>query len=156
MEIAPAIGANAFRVLLPPHQNATLTLHLENAAALQPVLAWTEPALIANNRQTSILDRLIWGLLTSAVIIVSASAAISSCMVAGCSGLFLFSVLMAGLTASGFLDSTALVRLSGPYALFALRTALAVATAIKVIDYVAHSKRSGATQSSGVTVLLWP
>src|SRR5215469_6549232 len=92
VEIAPAFGADAFRVLLPPHRIATLTLHLENAAASQPVLAWTEPALIANNRQTSILDGLIWGLLTSAVIIPSASAAISSRMLAGWSGLFLFSV----------------------------------------------------------------
>lgn len=137
VEIAPAFGANAFRVLVPPHRSATLTLHLENAAARQPVLAWTEPALIANNRQTSILDGLIWGLLTSAVIIASASAAISSRVLAGWSGLFLFSVLMADLTASGLLDSTALVRLSGPYALFALWTALAVAAAIRVIDYVA-------------------
>lgn len=137
VEIAPAFGVNAFRVLVPPHRNATLTLHLENAAARQPVLAWTEPALIANNRQTSILDGLIWGLLTSAVIISSASAAISSRMLAGWSGLFLFSVLMADLTASGFLDTTALVRLSGPYALFALWTALAIAAAIRVIDYVA-------------------
>lgn len=137
VEIAPAFGANAFRVLVPPHRNATLTLHLENAAARQPVLAWTEPALIANNRQTSVLDGLIWGLLTAAVIISSASAAISSRVLAGWSGLFLFSVLMADLTASGFLDATALVRLSGPYALFALWTALAIAAAIRIIDYVA-------------------
>jgi len=137
VESAPAFGANAFRVLLPPRGHATLTVHLENAAARQPVLAWTEPALIANNGQTSILDGLIWGLLTAAVIISSASAAISSRVLAGWSGLFLFSVLMADLTASGFLDSTALVRLSGPYALFALWTALAVAAAIRVIDYVA-------------------
>lgn len=137
VESAPAFGANAFRVLLPPHRNATLTLHLENAASRQPVLAWTEPALIANNRQTSILDGLIWGLLTAGVIVSSASAAILSRMLAGWSGLFLFSVLMADLTTSGFLDSTALVRLGGPYALFALWTALAIAAAIRVIDYVA-------------------
>ncbi|HEX5281642.1 MAG TPA: PAS domain-containing protein [Micropepsaceae bacterium] len=137
VESAPAFGTNAFRVLLPAHRNATLTLHLENAAARQPVLAWTEPALIANNRQTSVLDGLIWGLLTSAVIVSSASAAISSRVLASWSGLFLFSVLMADLTSSGFLDSTALVRLSGPYGLFALWTALALSAAIRVIDYVA-------------------
>lgn len=137
VESAPVFGANAYRVVLPAHGNTTLALHLENAALHQPVLAWTEPALIANNRQTSILDGLVWGLLTAAALISSAAAAISSRGLAGWSGLFLFSVLMADLTASGFLDSTALAGVTGPYALFAMWTALAVVTAIRVIDYVA-------------------
>jgi PAS domain-containing protein len=137
VESAPAFGANAVRVSLPPNWNATLTLHLENASSRPPVLAWTEPALIADSRDTSILDGLIWGLLTAGVIVSCASAAISSRMLAGWSGLFLFSVLMADLTASGFLDSTVLARFRGPYALLALWTALAIAAAIRAIDCAA-------------------
>src|SRR5256885_4347018 len=58
VERAPALGANAFRVLLPPGRMVTLTLHFENATNRHPLLAWTEAALIANNRQTAILDGL--------------------------------------------------------------------------------------------------
>ena len=132
-----AFGANAFRVLLPPRRGVTLTLHLENATPGQPLLAWTESALIANNRQTSILDGLIWGLLGASTVLSAAAAALSSRAFAGWAALFLFSVLMADLTASGLLDSTGLAALSGPYALFALWVALAVAAAIRTIDYVA-------------------
>ncbi len=137
VERAPAFGPNAFRVLLPPRRNSTLTLHFENATRRHPLLAWTEPALIANNRQTSILDGLIWGLLTACTILAAGSAALTSRPLAGWATLFLFSVLMADLTASGFLDSTGLAALTGPYALFALWTALAIAAAIRVVDYVA-------------------
>ncbi len=137
VERAPAFGPNAFRVLLPAGRNSTLTLHFENATRRHPLLAWTEPALVANNRQTSILDGLISGLLTACTLLAAGSAALSSRPLAGWATLFLFSVLMAELTASGFLDDTGLAALSGPYALFALWTSLAIAAAIRVVDYVA-------------------
>jgi PAS domain-containing protein len=132
-----AFGANAFRVLLAPGRVVTLTLHLENATPRQPLLAWTETALIANNRQTSILNGLIWGLLGASTILSAAAAAMSSRVLAGWAALFLFSLLMADLTASGLLDSTGLAALTGPYALFALWISLSVAAAIRTIDYVA-------------------
>src|SRR5207302_229987 len=137
VERAPAFGANAFRVLLPPGRITTLTLHFENATERHPLLAWTEAALIANNRQSAILDGLIAGLLTAATVLSAAAAALSSRVLAGWTTLFLFAVLMADLTVAGFLDFTALAALSGPYALFALWTALAAAAAIRVVDYVA-------------------
>jgi hypothetical protein len=137
VERAPAFGVNAFRVLLPPGRNSTLTLHFENATRRHPLLAWTESALIANNRQSSVLDGLVWGLLTACTILAAGSAALSSRPLASWATLFLFSVLMADLTASGFLDGTALAALSGPDALFALWTSLAIAAAIRVVDYVA-------------------
>lgn len=137
VERAPAFGTDAFRVLLPPGRNVTLTLRFENATQRHPLLAWTEAALIANNRQTAILDGVIAGLLTAAAVISAGAAILSSRVLAGWTALFLFSVLMANLTASGFLDSTGLAALSGPYALFALWTALACAAAIRIVDYVA-------------------
>jgi PAS domain S-box-containing protein len=137
VERALAFGPNAFRVLLPPGRATNLTLHFENATRRHPVLAWTESALITNNRQSSILDGLIWGLLTACALISAGAAVLSSRLLAGWAALFLFAVLMADLTASGFLDETGLAALSGPYSLFALWTALAVAAAIRIVDYVA-------------------
>ena len=132
-----ALGPDAFRVLLPPGRTTNLTLHFENATRRHPLLAWTESALIANNRQSAILDGLIWGLLAASAFLSAGIAILSSRLLAGWATLFLFAVLMADLTASGFLDETALAALSGPYSLFALWVALAVAAAIRIIDYVA-------------------
>lgn len=132
-----AFGPNAFRILLPAQKSISLTLHYENATRRHPLLAWAESALIANNRQTSILDGLVWGLLASATILAAGTAAVSSRVLAGWSALFLFAILMADLTSSGFLDDTALAKVSGPYALFALWIALAIAAGIRVVDYVA-------------------
>jgi PAS domain S-box-containing protein len=137
VERTQAFGPNAFRVLLPPGRTTNLTLHFENATRRHPLLAWTESALIANNRQSAILDGLVWGLLTACALITAGAAILSSRLLAGWAALFLFAVLMADLTASGFLDETALAALSGPYSLFALWIALAVAAAIRVVDYVA-------------------
>ena len=137
VERAIAFGPDAFRVVVPPRRSVTIALHFENALPRQPVLAWTEPALIADNRQSSVLDGLIVGLFTAATLLSAAAAGLSSRVLAGWAALFLFSVLMADLTASGFLDFTGLAAISGPYGLFAIWISLAVAAAIRVIDYVA-------------------
>jgi PAS domain S-box-containing protein len=83
------------------------------------------------------LDGLIVGLLTAAALLSGAAALLSSRVFAGWTALFLFAILMAELTSAGFLDFTPLVALTGPYTLFALWTALAIAAGIRVVDYVA-------------------
>src|SRR6202049_2629948 len=132
-----AFGSTAFRIVVPPGVVATLALHFEYAAEKAPLLAWTEPALIANNRQAAILSGLVWGLLTAAAAFAAGAAALSPRLFPRWGALFLFAVLIAELTRSGAFDMTALTAFSGPYALFALAVALAVAAAIRLGEYVA-------------------
>src|SRR5262245_2642408 len=66
VERAPGFGQSAFRVTVPATQAATLALHLEGVTGPPTLLAWNEPALIAHNRQISILTGLVSGLLIAA------------------------------------------------------------------------------------------
>ena len=137
IERAVAFGANSFRVEVPPGKVATLALHLENVAGRPPLLAWTEPALIANNRQAAVLAGLVSGLLTAAMAFAAGSAVISGRIFPRWAALFLLAVLIAELTIIGLFDATGLTFFSGPYALFSLAIALAMSSAVRLLDYVA-------------------
>ena len=138
IERAIAFGTNAFRVLVPPGHAATLALHFRNADANPSLLAWTEPALVAHNRQEGILAGLVSGFLLAATAFAAGAAILSSRMFPRWAALFLLGILVAQLTASGVFDTTPLVDLSGPYALFAFAVAFAVAAGIRLVDYVAQ------------------
>ncbi len=131
-----AFGRNAFRVQVPSGHSGSVALHLENASARPPLLAWTEPALIANNREAAVLAGLVSGLLTAALGFAAGAAAISSRMFPRWAALFLAAILVAELTAIGVFDGASLA-VNGPYALFSLGLALAMAAGIRLIDYVA-------------------
>lgn len=137
IERAVAFGNNAFRVLVPPGKVVTLALHFENVLTRPPLLAWTEPALIAHNRQAAVLAGLVSGLLTAAMAFAAGAAVISGRIFPRWAALFLFSIWLAELTGIGVFDETPLAFLSGPYALFSLAVALATASALRLLDYVA-------------------
>jgi diguanylate cyclase (GGDEF)-like protein/PAS domain S-box-containing protein len=137
IERAVAFGANAFRVLVPPGRSANLALHLENAGARPSLLAWTEPALIAHNRQAAVLSGLVSGLLTAAMAFAAGMAVISSRIFPRWATLFLFAVLIAEFTMLGVFDGRILIATSGPNGLFSFALALAAAAAIRLVDYVA-------------------
>jgi len=137
IERAVAFGANAFRILVPPGRSANLALHFANVAGTPSLLAWSEPALIAHNRQAAILSGLVSGLLTAAMAFAAGAAVISSRIFPRWAALFLFAVLIAELTVNGLFDGRILTALSGPYALFSLALAVAIAAAIRLVDYVA-------------------
>jgi PAS domain-containing protein len=143
-----AISPAAFRIVVPAGDVATLALHFEYAPARPALLAWLEPALIANARQTTILSGLVWGLLTAAAAFAAGAAALSSRLFPSWAALFLLAALIAELTVSGAFDATALTAVSGPFGLFALALAFAVAAAIRLVDYIApfEAFRIGATR----------
>jgi diguanylate cyclase (GGDEF)-like protein len=137
IERAVAFGANAFRVLLPPGRTANLALHFENVAGRPTVLAWTEPALIAHNRQAAVLSGLVAGLLAAAMAFAAGAAVLTSRLFPRWAALFLLAVLIAELTIIGLFDGRILTALSGPYALFSLALAVAIAAGVRLVDYVA-------------------
>jgi diguanylate cyclase (GGDEF)-like protein len=137
IERAVAFGANAFRVAVPPGRAATVALHFENVQTRPSLLAWTESALIANNRQVAVLAGLVSGLLTASMAFAAGAAALSSRIFPRWAALFLLAVLIAQLTVAGVFDASALTALNGPYALFALAVSAAIAAGIRLVDHVA-------------------
>ena len=138
IERAIAFGPNAFRVLVPPGHAATLALHFENVEDRPALLAWTEPALIAHNRQEGILAGLVSGFLIAAMAFAAGAAILTSRMFPRWATLFLFATLIAQITATGVFDGTFITAFSGPYALFSLAVALALAAGVRLVDYVAQ------------------
>ncbi|HEX3484818.1 MAG TPA: GGDEF and EAL domain-containing protein [Micropepsaceae bacterium] len=137
IERAVAFGENAFRVVIPAGRSGNLALHFENVAGRPALLAWTEPALIAHNRRVAVLSGLVSGLFTASMAFAAGAAMISARIFPRWAALFLFAVLVAHLTMIGLFDGRILTLLSGPYALASFAIALAVAAAIRVVDYIA-------------------
>jgi len=126
IERAPGFGLNAFRVVMPPTQAATLALRIEGVKGLPSLLAWSEPALIAHNRQIAILSGVVSGLLAAALAFAAGAAALSGRLYARWASLFLAALLVAELTSIGVFDNSILIRLGGPYGLFALALSIAL------------------------------
>ena len=137
IERAPGFGLNAFRVVMPPTQAATLALRIEGVKGLPSLLAWSEPALIAHNRQVSVLMGLVSGLLIAAAAFAAGAAVLSGRLFARWAALFLAAIFLAQLAGVGFFDDSWLTAIAGPYGLFALALSVALAGGIRLVDYIA-------------------
>ena len=78
VERARAFGRHAFRVIVPPATTAALAVRLSNADAPPSLLAWTEPALVANNRQLAIFVAAVAGLIAAALAITAGLAVMTA------------------------------------------------------------------------------
>ncbi len=137
IERAPGFGQNAFRVVMPPTQEATLALRIQGVKGMPSLLAWNEPALIVHNRQLSILEGLVSGLLIAAAAFVAGAAVLSGRLFARWAALFLAAIFVAELADVGLFDNSWLIAVAGPYGLSALAIALALAAGIRLVDYIA-------------------
>jgi len=63
VETAHAYGRHAWRVTIPPGTNAGLAIEMANTAAPPSLLAWTEPAIAAHNKQLGIFIAAVAGLI---------------------------------------------------------------------------------------------
>jgi hypothetical protein len=136
VERAMAFGPNAFRVTLPPMQTATLALHFEGAGDRPSLLVWAEPALIAHNRQIAILAGMVSGLLAAAAAFAAGAAVLSGRIFPRWASLFLAALLVAQLAATGAFDTLWLTSYGGPYGFSALAMSVALAAAVRMLDYV--------------------
>ena len=132
-----AYGNDAFRVIVAPQHAGTLALHFVGVAEAPSVLAWSEPALIAHNRQVANLNGLVAGLLTAALGFAAGAAVLSGRLFARWATLFLAAVLLADLASNGYFDGGWLTMPGGPYGLAAFAFAIAVAAAVRLVDYIA-------------------
>jgi diguanylate cyclase (GGDEF)-like protein/PAS domain S-box-containing protein len=137
IERAAAFGPNAFRVVLPPSHSTALALHFDGVGPAPTLLAWTETALIAHNRQIALLAGAIGGLFTAALAFAAGAAAFGGRPFAKWAAFFLASLLLAFLTSSRAFDDGWLTAFGGPYGLFALALSFSLAAGSRLIDHVA-------------------
>jgi diguanylate cyclase (GGDEF)-like protein/PAS domain S-box-containing protein len=137
VEHAQAYGPNTFRIIVPPGNESALALHFDGVGPAPTLFAWTESALIAHNRQISLLIGTIGGLFVAAAAFAVGAAAFGGRPFVKWSALFLGALLLAFLTSSRVFDDSWLTYFGGPYGLFALTLSLAVAAGSRLIDHVA-------------------
>ncbi len=136
VETAHAYGRHAWRVTIPPGVSASLAIEMANAAASPSLLAWTEPAIAAHNRQLGIFIAAVAGLIFAAAAIAGGLAVMTSHKPPLWAAVTLLFVLLARLAGTGMFDSSLATRVGGPYGLIALFAGLALASGIRLADTI--------------------
>lgn len=142
VERARALGRHAFRVIVPPATKAALAIRVSNADAPPSLLAWTEPALVANNRNFSVYVAAIAGLIAAALAITAGLAVMTAHPAPRWAAWGLLAVLCGRVATTGMLDSGWITAVGGPYGLQALFAGLALAAGARLADVVAPLENS--------------
>jgi diguanylate cyclase (GGDEF)-like protein/PAS domain S-box-containing protein len=136
VEQARAYGGHAWRVTIPPATNAALAIEVANGGMPPSVLAWTEPALAAHNRQIGIFIAAVAGLIFAAAAIAAGLAVMTAHRPPMWASLTLLFVLLARLATTGMFDRSLATHVGGPYGLTAMFAGLALACGIKLADVI--------------------
>lgn len=136
VERARAFARHAYRVTIPPATSAALAIRVANADARPSILAWTEPALVAHNRQLAIFLAAVAGLIAAALAIMAGVAIMTGHPAPRWAALTLFAIFLARLQAAGALDGGWMSAVGGPYGLSAMLGGLALAAALRLTDIV--------------------
>jgi diguanylate cyclase (GGDEF)-like protein/PAS domain S-box-containing protein len=136
VETAHAYGRHAWRVTIPPGTTASFAIEVANASAPPSVLAWTEPAIAAHNRQLGIFIAAVAGLIFAAAAIAGGLAVMTGHKPPLWAALTLLFVLLARLAATGMFDASLATRVGGPYGLIAMFSGLALAAGMRLADTI--------------------
>ena len=126
VENISAYGRRAFRVIIPPATSVAIALQLANGVDPPSVMAWTEPALAAHNRQMAIFTTAVWALIAAAALIVSGLAVMLGHVPARWAALTLVLILLERLSETGLFDASLATGVGGPYGLMAMFAGLSV------------------------------
>jgi diguanylate cyclase (GGDEF)-like protein/PAS domain S-box-containing protein len=137
IERARALGRHAFRVIVPPATKAALAIRFSNADAPPSLLAWTEPALVANDRNLSVFVAAVAGLIAAALAITAGLAVMTAHPAPRWAAFALLSVLLGRISTTGMLDSGWITAVGGPYGLQAMFAGLALVAGARLADIVA-------------------
>ena len=136
VETVKAYGGHAYRVTIPPATNAALAVQFANAGSPPSLLAWTEPALAAHNRQLGIFIAAVAGLIFAAAAIAAGLAVMSGHRAPLWTAITLLLVLLTRLAGTGMFDMSLATHVGGPYGLTALFAGLALAAGARLADTV--------------------
>jgi diguanylate cyclase (GGDEF)-like protein/PAS domain S-box-containing protein len=133
---ADAYGHRAWRVIIPPVTSVGLAVRVGAAQAPPSLLAWTEPALAAHNRQLAIFITAVATLIAAGALITGGLAVLIGHAAPRWSALTLFLLLWSWLAGTGMFDASLATHIGGPYGLTALLTALALAAGARLADAI--------------------
>ena len=136
IEGANAYGRHAFRVTIPANSSAALAVRLEGVQSPPSLLAWSEPAIAAHNRQLAMFVAAVAGLIAAAAAIAGGLAVMTHHTPPRWAALTLLLMLLTRLAATGMLDSSLATQVGGPYGLAALFAGLSLAAGVRLVDAI--------------------
>src|SRR5580698_1918380 len=131
-----AYGRRAYRVTVPPATASVIAVQLSNMAEPPSLMAWTEPALAAHNRQLAIFITAVWALIGSAALVTGGLAITLGHAPARWAALTLLFVLLERLAETGLFDASLATAVGGPYGLQAMLAGLAIVAGVKLADAI--------------------
>ena len=136
VENAGSYGRKSFLVTLPPATSASIALRLYNAQAKPSLLAWTEPALAAHNRQLAIFIAAVAGLIAAAAIIIAGVAVMTGHIAPRWAAILAGLILLSRLAAAGLFDASLSTGIGGPYGLSAMLACLALVAGARLVNAI--------------------
>jgi diguanylate cyclase (GGDEF)-like protein len=136
VERVGAYGHRAFRITLPPATTASIAACVANAEDPPSLLAWTEPALSAHNRNLAIFVAAVAGLIGAATAIIAGLAVMTGHAAPRWAALTLLCVLLTRLAGTGMFDASLASFVGGPYGLIAMLAGLALAAGARLADAI--------------------
>jgi len=136
IEASNAYGRKGYRVTIPASTKVTIAVRAAGAETPPSLLAWTEPALAAHNRQIAIYVAAVAGLIAAAAVIASGLALMTHHQAPRWAASALICILLTRLSAIGMFDGSLVTSIGGPYGLTAMFAGLALAASIRFVDLV--------------------
>jgi diguanylate cyclase (GGDEF)-like protein len=131
-----AYGRRAFRVIVPPASTVAIAVQLANAAEPPSVMAWTEPALAAHNRQLAIFITAVWAVIGAAALLAAGLAVTLGHAPARWAAITLLLILLERLSETGLFDGSLATAVGGPYGLMAMFAGLSLASGAMLADAI--------------------
>ncbi len=131
-----AYGRRAFRVIVPPATTVAIAVQIANAADPPSILAWTEPALAAHNRQLAIFTTAVWALIAAAALLAAGLAITLGHAPARWAAITLLLLLFERLSETGLFDASLATAVGGPYGLTAMFAGLSLAAGAMLADAI--------------------
>lgn len=136
IENTNAYGRKSFRVTIPPATSGAIAIRLRNGSVEPTVLAWTEPAIAAHNRQLAILLAAVAGLIAAAAAIMAGVAVMTGHFAPRWTAIFIFAVLFTRLAGAGMFDASIATGVGGPYGIVAALACLALVAGARLANHI--------------------
>ncbi len=131
-----AYGRRAFRVIVPPASTVAIAVQLANAAEPPSIMAWTEPALAAHNRQLAIFVTAVWAVIGAAALLAAGLAVTLGHAPARWAAITLLLILFERLSETGLFDGSLATAVGGPYGLMAMFAGLSLVGGAMLADAI--------------------
>ncbi len=140
VEGASAYSRHAFRVTVPAETAAPLAVRIIGAQSPPSMLAWTEPALAAHNRQLAIFIAAVAALIGAAATMAIGLAVMTHHAAPRWAAVTLLLMLFTRLSVVGMFDGSLVTSVGGPYGLIAMFAGLTLAAGARLVDTIVPFK----------------